>query len=81
VIEQALETAALMPGSGKSRGYMLEMICAGFLAGANLDTGNSETLMTSLDRLFDSLPRVKKQEFLDKARYEPRPSQTTAAAA
>ena len=37
VIEQALETAALMLGSDKSRGYCLEMICADFLAGANLE--------------------------------------------
>ena len=36
VIEQALETATLMLGSDKSRGYCLEMICADFLAGANL---------------------------------------------
>ena len=28
VIEQALETAALMLGTDKSRGYCLEMICA-----------------------------------------------------
>jgi hypothetical protein len=47
---------------------MLEMICADFLAGANLETGNSDVLMTSLDRLFDSLPQPKRQEFLDKAR-------------
>jgi hypothetical protein len=67
VIEQALETAALMLGSDKSRGYMLEMICADFLAGANLDTGNSDALMTSFERLFDSLPQINKQEFLDKA--------------
>jgi hypothetical protein len=68
VIEQALETAALMLGSDKSRGYMLEMICADFLAGANLDTDNSDALMISLDRLFDFLPQLKRQEFLDKAR-------------
>src|SRR5246127_1211780 len=37
VVEQAIETAALMLGSDKSRGYCLEMICADFLAGANLD--------------------------------------------
>jgi len=37
VIEQALETAALMLGDEKSRGYCLEMICADFLAGANLE--------------------------------------------
>ena len=30
VIEQALETASRMLGSDKSRGYMLEMICADF---------------------------------------------------
>ena len=33
VIEHALETAALMLGTDKSRGYCLEMICADFLAG------------------------------------------------
>jgi hypothetical protein len=38
VIEKALETAALMLGSGKSRGYCLEMICADFLAGATLES-------------------------------------------
>ena len=39
VIEEALETAALMLGSDKSRGYCLEMICADFLAGACLQDG------------------------------------------
>jgi hypothetical protein len=66
VIEQALETAALMLGSDKSRGYMLEMICADFLAGANLETGDTNTLMLCLDRLFGSLPQLKQQEFLTK---------------
>ena len=36
VVEKALETAGLMLGTDKSRGYGLEMICADFLAGANL---------------------------------------------
>ena len=36
VVERAIETAALMLGTDKSRGYCLEMICADFLAGANL---------------------------------------------
>jgi hypothetical protein len=36
VVEQALETVALMLGTDKSRGYCLEMICADFLAGAHL---------------------------------------------
>ena len=40
VIEQALEIAARMLGSDKSRGYCLEMICADFLAGANLENGS-----------------------------------------
>src|ERR1019366_4897119 len=40
VIEQALETAALMLGSDKSRGYCLEIICADFLAGASLEVGD-----------------------------------------
>ena len=41
VVERALEIAALMLGSDKSRGYSLEMICADFLAGAALETDNS----------------------------------------
>ena len=36
VVEQALEAAALMLGSDRSRGYLLELICADFLAGVNL---------------------------------------------
>src|SRR5437879_82539 len=47
VIEQAVETAALMLGSDKSRGYCLEMICADFLAGATLETGNQGGLQPS----------------------------------
>jgi hypothetical protein len=39
VIEKALETAGLMLGTDKSRGYCLEMVCADFLAGANLERG------------------------------------------
>jgi len=41
VVEKALETAALMLGTNKSRGYCLEMICADFLAGANLQVDKS----------------------------------------
>ena len=37
VVEKAIETAALMLGTDKSRGYCLEMICADFLAGARLE--------------------------------------------
>jgi hypothetical protein len=64
VIEQAIETAALMLGSDKSRGYCLEMICADFLAGANLENGNSEILLQSIVRFFKFLPSQEKQAFL-----------------
>ena len=64
VIEQALETAALMLGSDKSRGYCLEMICADFLAGANLDNGNPEILLSSMIRFFKFLPEEQRQQFL-----------------
>ena len=65
VIEQAIETAALMLGTDKSRGYCLEMICADFLAGANLDNGNPETLLLSMTRFFNLLPEQQKQTFLE----------------
>jgi len=64
VIEQALDTAALMLGSDKSRGYCLEMICADFLAGAQVEHGNPKILLFSMLRLFRFLPAVEKQEFL-----------------
>ena len=65
VVEQAIETAAFMLGSDKSRGYCLEMICADFLAGANLDNSNAETLLFSMTRFFRFLPAEQKQTFLD----------------
>src|SRR5437660_2293636 len=48
VIEQAIEMAAFMLGSDKSRGYCLETICADFRAGANLDHRNPQTLLFSV---------------------------------
>ena len=65
VVEQAIETAALMLGSDKSRGYCLEMICADFLAGANLENGNPAALLQSISRFFKFLPRAQKQTFLE----------------
>jgi len=62
--EQAIDTAALMLGSDKSRGYCLEMICADFLAGAHQENGNPEILLFSILRLFRFLPTAQKQEFL-----------------
>jgi hypothetical protein len=65
VIEKAIETAALMLGSDRSRGYCLEMICADFLAGANLDNGDPETLLFSMTRFFKFLPEGQRQAFLE----------------
>src|SRR5689334_21707685 len=48
--------AAVMLGSDKSHGYCLEMICADFLAGANRDDRNPDTLLHSLSRFFQFLP-------------------------
>jgi hypothetical protein len=65
VIDRALETAALMLGSDRSRGYCLEMICADFLAGANLDNGDPETLLFSMTRFFKLLPGEQREAFLE----------------
>jgi len=65
VIDRAIETAALMLGSDRSRGYCLEMICADFLAGANLDNGDPETLLFSMTRFFRLMPEEQKQAFLE----------------
>jgi hypothetical protein len=65
VIEQAVETAALMLGSDKSRGYCLEMICADFLAGAHLDNGDPEILLNSISRYYKFLPSEQQQAFLE----------------
>ena len=64
MIEQAIDTAALMLGSDKARGYCLEMICADFLAGAHVENGNPKVLLCSVLRLFRFLPEVQKEEFL-----------------
>jgi len=64
VIDQAIETAALMLGSDKSRGYCLEMICADFLAGASLENGNADLLLKSVQRFFGFLSTNDKHSFL-----------------
>ena len=57
VIEQAIETPALILGSDKSRAYCLEKICVDFLAG---DGNPNCPLKTGLeivrDRQFSSFP-------------------------
>jgi hypothetical protein len=65
IIERAIETAALMLGTDNSRGYCLEMICADFLAGANLDSGDPQILLRSAVRFFTFLPGEHKRAFLD----------------
>jgi hypothetical protein len=67
VIEQALETAAMMLGTDKARGYCLEMICADFLAGANLENGNPEALLQSVARVLKFLPQSQCQILLEQA--------------
>ena len=62
VIEQALETAALMLGCDKSRGYCLEMICADFLAGATLENGELEPYVVCPTTNFDSFA-IQNQTF------------------
>ena len=66
VIEQALEIAARMLGSDRSRGYCLEMICADFLAGANLEKDEPEMLLNALHRCFCLLPNMQQAAFLQR---------------
>jgi hypothetical protein len=61
VIEEALEIAARLLGSDKSRGYCLEMICADFLAGAHLEVADSDGLLCSARRLCKFLPAQEKR--------------------
>ena len=68
VIERAIETAALMLGSDKSRGYCLEMICADFLAGASIDGGNPDILLQSISRYYKFLPSSQQEAFLSEVK-------------
>ncbi len=51
VVEKAIETAGLMLGTDKSRGYCLEMICADFLAGANIEESESSDSALAINPL------------------------------
>jgi hypothetical protein len=66
IIEQAIETAALMLGTDKSRGYCLEMICADFLAGATIDGSNPDLLLHSQLRFFRFLDEERQKTFISK---------------
>jgi hypothetical protein len=46
------------------------MICADFLAGANLDNGDPETLLFSMTRFFRFLPHQQQQAFLQQILLE-----------
>src|SRR6476620_4548046 len=65
VVEQAIETAALLLGSDKSRGYCLEMICADFVAGASLDGSRPEALLFAVSRFYQLLPDTQRRAFAD----------------
>ena len=71
VIEQALETAGLMLGSDKSRGYCLEMICADFLAGVNLENGDPDALLLALHRLIGMLSTTQRQQIFERVETLP----------
>ena len=80
VIEQALETAALMLGTGKSRGYCLEMIAADFLAGASLEPGAEDVLFLALARLIGVLPVAQRFQLLEMVRMSIERTKTETAA-
>ena len=46
----------------------LEMICATFLAGANLENGNPDVLFGSVERLFHFPPAPQQQRFVQEIR-------------
>ena len=71
VVEQALETTALMLGSDKSRGYCLEMICADFLAGAATEENQAEVLVLSLERLYKTLPDERRNQLCNRLKEGP----------
>lgn len=54
-----------MLGSGKSRGYCLEMICADFLAGANLDGNRPDLLLLAISRLWHFLLPEQRETFTE----------------
>jgi hypothetical protein len=72
VVEQAMETAALMLGTDKSRGYCLEMICADFLAGTSLEDADQSMLMNSLSTLIKFLPDEQRQQLFSQEAHEAR---------
>ena len=68
VIEEAIETASLMLGGQKARGYCLEMICADFLAGANLEDPSPNALSDLIRRFVVLLPECTRRELIGSLR-------------
>src|SRR5205085_4513959 len=64
IVEEAIETAALMLGSDKSRGYCLEMICADFLAGAHASGGDPNVVLDAVLRTYRLMPSEHQLMFL-----------------
>ena len=58
----------------------MEMICADFLAGANLEAGTENTLYLALTRLIGALPVTQRLQSLDIVRNSFDPVQTETAA-
>lgn len=58
-------------GSDKFRGYCLEMICADFLAGANLENENPDVLLRSALRFCKFLSGEERKTFFDHVAEEP----------
>jgi hypothetical protein len=54
-----------MLGNDTSRGYCLEMICANFLAGVNLEAGNRDALLPCLTRLIIGLPKPQQKQLIE----------------
>jgi hypothetical protein len=53
------------------KGYCLEMICADFLAGANLQDGSPDILLFSMSRLYNLLPSTQQQKLLQEITGSP----------
>lgn len=70
IVEEAIETAAMMLGSDKSRGYCLEMICADFLAGAHASGGDPNVLLDAVLRAFKLLSAEQQAEFVERIHVE-----------
>ena len=71
IVEEALERTALMLGTDKSRGYCLEMICADFLAGSTPEQNQSEVLVLSLERLYQTLPQDRQAQLCHRLKEGP----------